>query len=62
MEKDKWEDSVIKTCGSSVSVQAIDMAKQVKEPLLQKHEERKGIDRYKNFELWKIFKNFKIIA
>ncbi|XP_028399331.1 sterile alpha motif domain-containing protein 9-like [Dendronephthya gigantea] len=39
VEKDKWEDPAIRTCGSSESVKAIDTVKQVKEPLSQKYRE-----------------------
>ena len=43
VEKEKWEDAVIRTQGSSNTVKAIDTAKQVKEPLTKKYKEWQGI-------------------
>jgi hypothetical protein len=39
IDKDNWEDAVIRTQGSSSSVKAIDVSKEIKEPLSKKYKE-----------------------
>ena len=42
VNKDKWEDPTIRTCGSSMTVKNIDIDKHIKEPLTQKYKEWQG--------------------
>jgi hypothetical protein len=42
IDKNNWEDAVIRTQASSDSVKAIDAVKQVKEPLSLKYKEWQG--------------------